>query len=24
LYVRAAGRFDEMARKILHRLKGGE
>ena len=24
LYVRAAGRFDEMARKILHRLKEGE
>jgi uncharacterized membrane protein (DUF485 family) len=24
LYVRAAGRFDEMARKTLHRLKGGE
>ena len=24
LYVRAAGRFDEMARKIISRLKGGE
>ncbi|MGH9752573.1 MAG: DUF485 domain-containing protein, partial [Blastocatellia bacterium] len=24
LYVRAAGRFDEMARKIIGRLKGGE
>lgn len=24
LYVRAAGRFDEMARKIINRLKGGE
>jgi len=24
LYVRAADRFDQMARKILHRLKGGE
>jgi uncharacterized membrane protein (DUF485 family) len=24
LYVRAAGRFDAMARKIINRLKGGE
>ena len=24
LYVRAAGRFDEMARKIISKLKGGE
>ncbi|MGE0128802.1 MAG: DUF485 domain-containing protein [Blastocatellales bacterium] len=24
LYVRAAGRFDQMARKIINRLKGGE
>jgi uncharacterized membrane protein (DUF485 family) len=24
LYVRAAGRFDAMARKIISRLKGGE
>ena len=24
LYARAAGRFDEMARKIIARLKGGE
>jgi len=24
LYVRAAGRFDEMARRIIHKLKGGE
>jgi uncharacterized membrane protein (DUF485 family) len=24
LYMRAAGRFDEMARKIISRLKGGE
>ena len=24
LYVRAAGRFDSMARKIIDRLKGGE
>ncbi|MCG3161271.1 MAG: hypothetical protein JMDDDDMK_02422 [Acidobacteria bacterium] len=24
LYVRAAGRFDQMARKIIQRLKGGE
>jgi len=24
LYVRAAGRFDEMARKIINRLKGGD